>query len=141
MEKSEATAEKAHLRWHFIGSLQSNKCKQLAGCPNLFLVHTVPSAKTAAKLNVACEELRAGKPVSLNPSVHRMMPAWCWETQINCCTRVCAAAWDPDPGQYIQRRVQGWRRAGRRGPSWACALPASAAGYTLFGGEINESLI
>ena len=62
MEKSEATAEKADLRWHFIGSLQSNKCKQLAGCPNLFLVHTVPSAKTAAKLNAACEELRAGQP-------------------------------------------------------------------------------
>lgn len=31
--------------WHFIGTLQSNKVKQVAACPNLFLVHTLPSEK------------------------------------------------------------------------------------------------
>eukprot|EP01062_Namystynia_karyoxenos_P080366 TRINITY_DN8644_c0_g1_i1.p1 TRINITY_DN8644_c0_g1~~TRINITY_DN8644_c0_g1_i1.p1 ORF type:complete len:273 (+),score=96.36 TRINITY_DN8644_c0_g1_i1:184-1002(+) len=48
----------APVRWHFIGALQSNKCRMLAACPNLAMVHTVPSAKTARKLDAACKELR-----------------------------------------------------------------------------------
>ena len=42
----------------------ANKVKLLAACPNLALVHTLPSAKTARKLSAACEELRlaAGEP-------------------------------------------------------------------------------
>jgi len=38
--------------WHFIGSLQSNKCKQLASIPNLYSV-TFDSIKHATVLNAA----------------------------------------------------------------------------------------
>lgn len=64
-EKSKALADTpGGIRWHYIGQLQSNKVKLLAACPNLALVHTLPSAKTARKLSAACEELRlaAGEP-------------------------------------------------------------------------------
>ncbi|ORY74136.1 alanine racemase family protein [Protomyces lactucae-debilis] len=39
------------IKWHFIGGLQSNKCKGLAsGVPNLFAVETVDSIKKANEL-------------------------------------------------------------------------------------------
>ncbi|KAJ1967168.1 hypothetical protein IWQ62_002022 [Dispira parvispora] len=43
------------IRWHYIGQLQSNKCKQLAGIPNLWAVETVDTEKRANSLNAACE--------------------------------------------------------------------------------------
>ncbi|KAG0146374.1 hypothetical protein CROQUDRAFT_77866 [Cronartium quercuum f. sp. fusiforme G11] len=51
-------AEKAKLlpqdiNWHFIGALQTNKCKTLASIPNLFAVETVDSIKKADALNKA----------------------------------------------------------------------------------------
>lgn len=40
------------IRWHFIGGLQSNKCKQLArDCANLWAVESVDSEKKARELN------------------------------------------------------------------------------------------
>ncbi|KAI1314656.1 hypothetical protein EDD11_001909 [Mortierella claussenii] len=42
------------IRWHFIGSLQSNKCKVVAGIPNLYVVETVDSVKKASTLDKAC---------------------------------------------------------------------------------------
>ncbi|KAI6017936.1 hypothetical protein BKA83DRAFT_4315785 [Pisolithus microcarpus] len=39
------------IRWHFIGTLQSNKCKTLASIPNIYAVQTVASAKAATALN------------------------------------------------------------------------------------------
>ena len=33
------------IRWHFIGHLQSKKCKLLAKIPNLYMVHTIDSIK------------------------------------------------------------------------------------------------
>ncbi|KAJ2232648.1 hypothetical protein IWW45_004806 [Coemansia sp. RSA 485] len=41
------------IRWHFIGRLQSNKCKILAGIPNLWAVETIDSAAKAHKMNEA----------------------------------------------------------------------------------------
>jgi pyridoxal phosphate enzyme (YggS family) len=38
------------IRWHFIGGLQSNKAKNLAGIPNLWSVSSVDSAKKANEL-------------------------------------------------------------------------------------------
>ena len=43
------------IRWHFIGHLQSNKCKVLAKVPNLFLVESVDNEKLATALNKACQ--------------------------------------------------------------------------------------
>ncbi|KAF8635081.1 hypothetical protein AX15_000565 [Amanita polypyramis BW_CC] len=39
------------IRWHFIGTLQSNKAKTLASIPNLYAIQTLTSTKTATALN------------------------------------------------------------------------------------------
>lgn len=44
------------IQWHFIGHLQSNKAKLIAGIPNLWVVESVDSAKLATALNNACEK-------------------------------------------------------------------------------------
>ncbi|KII89890.1 hypothetical protein PLICRDRAFT_108109 [Plicaturopsis crispa FD-325 SS-3] len=41
------------LRWHFIGTLQSNKAKILAAIPNLHTIQTLTSEKAATALNKA----------------------------------------------------------------------------------------
>lgn len=41
------------IEWHFIGGLQTNKCKDLAKVPNLYSVETIDSLKKARKLNEA----------------------------------------------------------------------------------------
>ncbi|KAI0636000.1 hypothetical protein C8Q77DRAFT_1155731 [Trametes polyzona] len=51
------------IRWHFIGTLQSNKAKILASIPNLYAIQTVTSIKAATALNKA---LPADRPVPLN---------------------------------------------------------------------------
>ncbi|KAJ2162708.1 hypothetical protein GGF46_000433 [Coemansia sp. RSA 552] len=43
----------ADIKWHFIGRLQSNKCKALAAIPNLWAVETIDSADKARKLSAA----------------------------------------------------------------------------------------
>lgn len=48
-----------HIRWHFIGHLQSNKCKQIARIPNLSLVESIDSVNLASELNRAC--VRVGR--------------------------------------------------------------------------------
>ncbi|KIY72453.1 hypothetical protein CYLTODRAFT_417852 [Cylindrobasidium torrendii FP15055 ss-10] len=39
------------IRWHFIGTLQSNKAKTLAAIPNLHTIQTLTSTKAASALN------------------------------------------------------------------------------------------
>lgn len=52
------------IEWHFIGKLQSNKCKTLVkGVPNLHVVETVDTVKLANKLNNACESVSRDKPL------------------------------------------------------------------------------
>ncbi|KAI8619337.1 hypothetical protein BC830DRAFT_1060456 [Chytriomyces sp. MP71] len=41
------------IQWHFIGTLQSNKCKFIAAIPNLYAVETVDGAKKADTLEKA----------------------------------------------------------------------------------------
>ncbi|KAF9001519.1 proline synthetase associated protein [Cyathus striatus] len=41
------------IRWHFIGTLQSNKAKILAAIPNIYSIQTVGSAKVATAINKA----------------------------------------------------------------------------------------
>ncbi|KAG5637951.1 hypothetical protein H0H81_002479 [Sphagnurus paluster] len=48
-----AAALPAKIRWHFIGTLQSNKAKALAAIPNLHTVQTLTSAKAAKALDRA----------------------------------------------------------------------------------------
>ncbi|KZV62391.1 hypothetical protein PENSPDRAFT_658141 [Peniophora sp. CONT] len=49
VDKAEALPK--DIRWHFIGTLQSNKAKILASIPNIAAVQTVTSAKAATGLN------------------------------------------------------------------------------------------
>ncbi|PFH50040.1 hypothetical protein AMATHDRAFT_75856 [Amanita thiersii Skay4041] len=46
------------IRWHFIGTLQSNKAKTLASIPNLYAIQTLTSIKAANALNKALPEER-----------------------------------------------------------------------------------
>jgi len=52
------------IRWHFIGHLQSNKCKQLLEVPSLWIVETVDSYKLAQVLDKTCTN--AGRKDPLN---------------------------------------------------------------------------
>lgn len=56
VEKAEALPQ--NIRWHFIGSMQSNKAKTLASIPNLHTVQTVNSIKAAKALNKALPDNR-----------------------------------------------------------------------------------
>lgn len=61
MEKVAALPQE--IQWHFIGSLQSNKCAQLAkGIPNLW-VETIDGEKKAKKLNDARDQSEYETPV------------------------------------------------------------------------------
>jgi PLP dependent protein len=57
VEKSVAFDEQAsgdnHIKWHFIGRLQSNKCKLLSRAVNLRCVETLHSVSTARQLDKA----------------------------------------------------------------------------------------
>ncbi|CAE7162262.1 unnamed protein product [Rhizoctonia solani] len=46
------------IQWHFIGSLQSNKCKKVASVPNLYCLHTLDSIKKADALQKALPSTR-----------------------------------------------------------------------------------
>ncbi|KAK9458635.1 uncharacterized protein V1516DRAFT_126445 [Lipomyces oligophaga] len=49
------------IQWHFIGSLQSNKCGLLANIPNLFAVETIDNVKKARRLNEARKAASEGR--------------------------------------------------------------------------------
>lgn len=55
VEKSEILPR--DIAWHFIGNLQSNKCKVVAAIPNLYAVETIESSKKADSLNKACVQV------------------------------------------------------------------------------------
>lgn len=55
------------IRWHFIGHLQTNKCNNLVGVPNLFMVETVDSIKLASALSSSWG--KQNKPGPLNVMV------------------------------------------------------------------------
>ncbi len=50
----------ADIQWHFIGHLQSNKCKTLLEVPNVWMVESVDTEKLARQLEKACVAL--GRP-------------------------------------------------------------------------------
>lgn len=59
VSKAAALADLPDLRWHMIGHLQSNKCKDIAGI--VHRVHTIDSVKLAQKLNTKLAELSSRK--------------------------------------------------------------------------------
>ncbi|KAJ2957276.1 hypothetical protein NQZ79_g6979 [Umbelopsis isabellina] len=63
VEKSEKLPR--DIAWHFIGNLQSNKCKVVAAIPNLYAVETIESAKKADALNKACVQVSRETPLNV----------------------------------------------------------------------------
>eukprot|EP00013_Stygamoeba_regulata_P011948 CAMPEP_0177670354 /NCGR_PEP_ID=MMETSP0447-20121125/24033_1 /TAXON_ID=0 /ORGANISM="Stygamoeba regulata, Strain BSH-02190019" /LENGTH=226 /DNA_ID=CAMNT_0019177489 /DNA_START=17 /DNA_END=694 /DNA_ORIENTATION=- len=63
VEKSRELPE--DIQWHFIGHLQSNKCKIIAEIPNLVCVEGVDSFKLAAKLNAAVAAAKRPLPLDI----------------------------------------------------------------------------
>lgn len=61
---SKAPDMPADVLWHFIGKLQSNKCKHVATIKNLFLVETIDKTSLAKALDKACKKV--GRPTKLN---------------------------------------------------------------------------
>uniref|UniRef100_A0A0W0EUN8 Pyridoxal phosphate homeostasis protein n=1 Tax=Moniliophthora roreri TaxID=221103 RepID=A0A0W0EUN8_MONRR len=53
------------IRWHFIGTLQSNKAKLVSSIPNLHTVQTISSSKIADALNKALPEERTKTPLNV----------------------------------------------------------------------------
>jgi pyridoxal phosphate enzyme (YggS family) len=53
------------IAWHFIGNLQSNKCKVVAAIPNLYAVETIESSKKADSLNKACVQVSRESPLNV----------------------------------------------------------------------------
>lgn len=53
------------IKWHFIGGLQTNKCKDLAKIPNLYCVETIDSLKKAHKLDEARSKFQPDAPAVL----------------------------------------------------------------------------
>ncbi|QSL66124.1 hypothetical protein MERGE_000499 [Pneumocystis wakefieldiae] len=49
--------------WHFIGGLQTNKCKALASIPNLWAVESLDSSKKAYLLNKALIDLKKSSTI------------------------------------------------------------------------------
>lgn len=69
IEKSELLPR--DIRWHFIGGLQTNKCKDLAKVANLHSVETVDSLKKAKKLNEARGKFQPDcEPISCNIQIN-----------------------------------------------------------------------
>lgn len=59
------------IKWHFIGGLQSNKCKDLAKIPNLYCVETIDSLKKAKKLNEARGKFQPdAQPIMCNVQIN-----------------------------------------------------------------------
>ncbi|GAA5972636.1 hypothetical protein JCM11641_002948 [Rhodosporidiobolus odoratus] len=54
------------IAWHYIGTLQSNKCKLLAAIPNLFAIETLSSLKSAKLLQAALSSQSPPRPTPLN---------------------------------------------------------------------------
>ncbi|KAH8112736.1 hypothetical protein DFH11DRAFT_1511607 [Phellopilus nigrolimitatus] len=53
------------IRWHFIGTLQTNKSKILASIPNLYAMQTLASIKAAGVLNNALTAERESNPLNV----------------------------------------------------------------------------
>ncbi|KAJ1723176.1 hypothetical protein LPJ53_002488 [Coemansia erecta] len=53
------------IKWHFIGRLQSNKCKALASISNLWAVETIDSESKAHKMNEAWGNAGHARPLNV----------------------------------------------------------------------------
>ncbi|KAI8086010.1 YggS family pyridoxal phosphate enzyme [Halteromyces radiatus] len=87
VEKS--TKLPSDIQWHFIGHLQSNKCKTVAAIPNLFAVETVDSIKKADTLNKACISCERKEPLRVFVQVNTSREEAKSGVDPESCTQVC----------------------------------------------------
>ncbi|KAF4581986.1 family pyridoxal phosphate enzyme [Ophiocordyceps camponoti-floridani] len=72
------------IQWHYIGGLQSGRCKTLAKIPNLFCVSSVDSSKKAHLLESARAELLASDSSISQLSVHVQVNTSAEEAKSGC---------------------------------------------------------
>ncbi|RAL67693.1 hypothetical protein DID88_008434 [Monilinia fructigena] len=80
-EQANAEILPRSIKWHFIGGLQSNKCKPLASTiPNLYLVSSIDSQKKASQLSLGRSLLPmpASSPSSPSPPKHSYPAQHLW---------------------------------------------------------------
>ncbi|OAJ43217.1 YggS family pyridoxal phosphate enzyme [Batrachochytrium dendrobatidis JEL423] len=70
------------IHWHFIGSIQSNKCKALADVPNLWTIETIDSSKKALTMNKACQKLAS--PLRVFLQINTSGEASCRNIKMRC---------------------------------------------------------
>lgn len=115
----------ADIEWHFIGKLQSNKCKALVdGVPNLHVVETVDSERLASKLDDAVARSARAAPLGVMIQVRAPLGALArgWEGR----HASCGAAGEHVAVGRDEERRDALRRAGARGAR-ARQLPAPEA--------------
>lgn len=66
-----ADLELEGIGWHLIGSLQTNKAKDVVGVPGLRLLHSLDRAKLAHVLQARCAELGSRLPVLIQVNASR----------------------------------------------------------------------
>lgn len=60
-----AAALPQDIKWHFIGHLQTNKCKTVCQIPNLYMIETIDGIKKATAVNNTCESLGRSEPLKV----------------------------------------------------------------------------
>ncbi len=98
------------LEWHFIGHLQTNKCREAASCSRM--VHGVDSERLALALEAACRKLSRTLPVLLEVNVSgeaskhgfpperlpEILPRLGGLERLEILGLMTLAPWSPDPG-------------------------------------------
>ncbi|KAG0172374.1 hypothetical protein DFQ28_004752 [Apophysomyces sp. BC1034] len=85
------------IQWHFIGHLQSNKCKVVAAIPNLFVVETVDGKKKADALNKACKSVGRSDPLRVFVQINTSREEAKSGIDPAECTQVCRHIMDACP--------------------------------------------
>ncbi|KAI7864433.1 hypothetical protein BDF14DRAFT_1834898 [Spinellus fusiger] len=99
------------IQWHFIGHLQSNKCKTVAAIPNLYAVETVDSIKKADALDKACVSVGRTEPLGVFVQINTSDEEAKSGTTPSDCPSVCQHIVDKCP----QLRLQGLMTIGMFG--------------------------
>ncbi|MFW5730225.1 MAG: YggS family pyridoxal phosphate-dependent enzyme [Desulfonatronovibrionaceae bacterium] len=88
----------ADVNWHFIGGLQTNKARQVAG--TFSMVHSVDSSRLAQALHKKAESLGIVQPVLI---------------QVNLAGEVQKSGIDPDRLQLLARKIAGMKNLNLQG--------------------------
>ena len=107
LERKAGNSELAGISWHFIGNLQSNKVRGLAGIPDLKAIHTVASrnaieeiAKRFGKKPMLLVEVNVGKEdnkAGVDPGQARELIGFAIETGLGISGLMCIPPFSDNP--------------------------------------------